>query len=130
MKMPVLNINFEDVPDEILPITPGTHVFEVTEVPVIEPTKDGLSQKLVVKMKIVDGPDAGRAITDYISVKMQTRMKRFFLALGLQVGAEGIDTNDALGRTGKLVSKTEAYTNPQTGETRESAKVVDYILPE
>ena len=124
-----IKVDFNDVPNEIVPIAPGIYGFEVEGVPTIEKTKDGTGTKLVVKCRITeDGPEKGRVITDQISTKMETKMKRLAMTCGLAPGAEGFDTEDLVGRGGRFRIAPNTFTDSSSGETVHNSKVADYVI--
>jgi len=127
--MPRLDMNFDDVPDEIVPLEPGIYRLGVAEAPKVEPTNDGTSTKLVVRFEVIE-PEKfkGRALQDHISIKMLTRIKRLFLSAGLKPGASGIDTEELTGAEVRALLKERSWKDPDTGETRVSVRVDDYIV--
>jgi len=133
--MPHLEVDFTDVPDEILPIEPGIYEAEITEAPEILPTKSGEGTKLVVQMTVVgDDKNSGRRLSDHISTKMQTRIKRLIKSAGLTPGS-GFDTEDLAGQRVKIRVKQESYQvssptldDPDNMETRTASRVDDYLF--
>lgn len=126
----MLNINFEEVPNEILPVPAGIYQLLILTAPTIEPTVKGIGQKIVVDMQIADeGENLGRRISDHISVKMTTKIKRLALSAGIPVGAEGLDLTMLEGQTVTAKVVTRTYVDPVSGETKETSSVADYIIP-
>lgn len=127
--MPKIAVNFDDVPDQILPIEPGVYTAMV-ESASVEATKDGKGEKVVVEMKIDDeaNPNHGRKIFDHISTKMLTNLKRLAKSAGINVGADGLDIDDLVGKHVKLRTKTRVYKDPETGEAKESVAVAEYLF--
>jgi len=126
-------INFNDVPLKVLPITPGVYEAEVVEAPEVMPTKNGNGTKVVVKLRIVNAEDEklnGRQITDHISTKMETRIKRLCKSGGLEVGEEGVDTEDLAGKVVKIVTNLRTYQDNDTEETVEVANIKEYVVDE
>ncbi len=127
---PLLNVNFDEVPDEFLPIEPGKYVLEIRNTPKEEPTKDGKSTKIVVEFVVVDSPKyENRTVQDHISVKMLTRIKRLCMSAGLKPGPEGIQTEELLGRRVTATIGTRTYKD-ESGEDRETARIIDYVVGE
>lgn len=125
---PHINVNFDDVPDEILPVEPGTYEALIKEIS-LEPTKDGKGTKLVVQMEIVtEGPQQGRRLIDNISTKATTRIKRLAKSAGLEVGAGGLDTEELLEKVVHTVVGNRNYQDPTTGETKTATDVKDYLF--
>ena len=134
--MPKIDTNFDDVPDEILPLPEGRYVLDIVGTPTIEDVvgKPG-NRKLVVVMAVVEGPngsvkDANRKIFDNISLKLDTRIKRLALSCGLKPGADGLETEELTGRRLSAIVKTNSYQDPKTMEQRENSKIAEYIIPE
>jgi hypothetical protein len=137
-EMPTLDINFKEVDNEYVVIPPGIYAVEVVKADVM-PTKDGMSQKVVVEMKIVDASDikfVGRGLQDHISVKMQTRLKQLGMCFGLNVEKDGFTTEMLTGRSGRVEVRNETYAvssgnvdvagNP-VKEMRTASRVKDYL---
>jgi hypothetical protein len=127
-----IDIDFNDVPEVIPPIEPGIYDLEVMETPEVMPTNDGKGMKLVVKMKVVEeGPHKDRQVSDHISVdKMRTKIKRLCLSAGLNPGADGLQTEELVGRILKAKLKNRTYVDRDSGEERETASIADYIIPQ
>ena len=129
--MPLLKTNFDEVPDEFLPVPAGVYLLEVKSAPKVEPTKDGKSQKVVAEFAIVENENPqlnGRTLQDHISVKMLTHIKRLFLAAGIKPGADGIDTEELSGKRVKALVAIETYRDKDTQEEREASRIRDYIV--
>jgi len=128
---PLLKVNFDEVPDEYLPVPAGTYLLEVKSAPSVEPTKDGKSTKLVVQFSIVENANSqlnGRGLQDHISTKMLTQIKRLFLAAGITPGADGIDTEELAGKRVKATVVSRTYRDPDSQEERETSRISDYIV--
>ena len=125
---PLLDVNFADVPDEFLPVEPGRYTLEIREAPAQEPTRDGKSQKLVVSFVVVDTPKyENRTLQDHISLKMLTRIKRLFMSAGITPGAEGVRTEDLVGKRVTATIGTRTYKD-ESGEERETSRIIDYMV--
>lgn len=125
---PLLDVNFADVPDEFLPVEPGRYTLEIREAPSQEPTRDGKSQKLVVSFVVVDTPKyENRTLQDHISLKMLTRIKRLFMSAGITPGAEGVRTEDLVGKRVTATIGTRTYKD-DSGEERETSRIIDYVV--
>jgi len=128
--MATLDINFNDVPLEMPPIDPGTYFLEIVEIPSKETAKDGLSQYLLVKMKIVNDPNfAERRVTDFLSLKEEWlwRINQLVKAAGIEARPEGIDLEEFLGKTVQAQLKSRVYQDKETGENRETVNVSKYV---
>ena len=127
-QMTHVHTNFDDVPDEILPITPGTYGFVVQEAEIKE-NKKQTGMNLVVSMAILDeGEFKGRRVMAFMALKsMQTQIKRLCMACGVDVGADGLDTEDLVDKEGSFVLTTRTYQD-NDGNPQEAANVKDYIV--
>lgn len=128
--MALIEVNFEDVPDEIQPVEAGVYTCLIDEVPEVKPTKDGAGEKIVVTMKIDndESPMNGRRLFDHISMKYPTRFKRLCKSAGLNPGAEGVDTSDLLGKHVEVQVTSGSYTDPDTGQTKPTSNIKDYVF--
>ncbi len=128
--MPLIKGNYDEVPDEILPVPAGIYTCVITKVPEIEPTKDGLKEKIVVELKIEqpENPDVhGRLLWDHIGLAAQTRLKRVFLSAGVKIGPEGLNTEDLLDQVVKVNVKARTYKD-DSGNVKETSGIDDYII--
>jgi len=126
--MALVDLNFDEVPDEFLAVEAGIYTAVIHEVPTIEPTKDGKGTKIVVKMKITDeGPFVDRQLFDHISLKFPTRFKRLCKSAGHSPGADGFDTADLLDCSVKVRVKSRTYTDDD-GNIKETSGVDDYLF--
>jgi len=128
--MATIDVNFADVPLEQPPIDPGVYFLEITEVPTKEMAKDGLSQYVLVKMKIVNHPDfEGRPVSDFLSLKPEWlfRLNQLREAAGIEARPEGIALEDFLKKTVQAQLKTRVYQDKETGENREACNVAKYL---
>lgn len=124
-----IDINFEDVPDKVLPLPAGEYVCLVKNA-TLEPTKDGGGQKVVVEMEVdeASNPSHGRKLFDHISTKMTTNLKRCWKSAGLNPGKTGINVDDIIGKHVRILVKPRTYKDPTSGETRETASVDSYLF--
>ncbi len=127
--MTLVDINFDNVPDEIVPVEAGIYTAVIHEVPEVKPTKDGKGTKIVVQMKITDedSPFKDRQLFDHISLKFPTRFKRLCKSAGHNPGADGFDTADLLDCTVRVRVKARTYTD-EDGNTKETSGVDDYLF--
>lgn len=125
-----LNVNFENVPDEVLPIPAGIYTCTILTTPEIQPTVNGNGQKLVVDLQINDdeSDQNGRRLTDNISLKNQTRIKRLAKSAGLSPGADGLDLEELEGAVVTVKVTNRTYTDKSSGELKESYNVSDYLF--
>lgn len=134
--MPILGVNFDTVPDKILPIGSGTYTMEVLSSQ-IEPNKakkdggesaKGAGDNLVTELKVIsEGEYLDRRITSYSSTKMHTNIKR--LALSCQVDlSKGLNTDDLIGKNCRVVIEQGTYT-PPGGTPRPNSQIKDFLIP-
>lgn len=132
---PLIDINFDEVPDEFIPLPVGIYHLEISEVPQVEPTKGGDGMKLVVRTKVVEqiSPEAsvefaGRDQVAHMSLKGQIQIKRLALSAGIEVGAKGFDTEDLAGKvvTAQLVQTV--VKDQQTGADRIFTNISDFLF--
>lgn len=127
---PLIQGNYQAVPDEILPVPTGEYNCRIMKIPVIEPTKDGLKEKVVIEMKVdcPQNPEAhDRLLWDHIGLAAQTRLKRVFLSAKLPIGTEGLNTDDLLDAIVRVRVKARSYTD-DSGKVQETSGVDDYLV--
>lgn len=133
--MSIISINFEEVPDKILPLREGERILEVMapgEKGFVQLTKDGTKTMAVVTLAVVDDVDPnekGRQVTDYIVTGNQfglVRLKQLALSAGVRPGAEGLDLASLVGRRVKAIIGTRTYKD-DTGTEQQSSSVKSYI---
>jgi len=139
MPMPLIAANLNEVPDEILPISPGIHLFRVDELPSIIPTKkDPMKNNIVIVFTCHEGDSQGRKIRDYIFIGNEEdpnemgmiTLKKAAKAFGVPFHVEGIDTDGFLGQTGKIAISNGVYTDQSTGMSRPTANINAYVSPD
>ena len=133
--MTKIDIDFNDVPTEILPIPGGVYTMDIIGTPTLEDvqSKPG-NKKIVVILAVVEGPEGdltyqNRRVFDNISTQLPTRIKRLALSAGLEVGADGINLDDLTGRRVEVKLKENTYQDQMTKEMKTNTKVADYIIP-
>ena len=129
--MALLEGDFTQVPDVVVPIPGGTYTARIINAPQPEPTKDGLKQKIVLEMQIdmPENPEVhGKKLKDHIGLAAQTKIKRIFLSAGLPISTEGLNTDDLFDQIVTIRVKPRAYKDQETGETRQASGVDDYII--
>jgi hypothetical protein len=127
--MPHVQFNGSETPDSI-PLAPAgvPLTFQIESVE----QKEARSGKamLEVKCKIQDpaaGPANGDFVFDYFvepgsNLKTQVALKRLAKAVGVEIGAEGLDTEKLIGLSGKLVLKVDNY------QGKEGRKLQEYLV--
>jgi hypothetical protein len=120
-----LNVNFGDVPDDIIPVASGIYLCDINTAPEIKLTKkqDG-SQNLIVQMVIADKVSVpewnpkliNRKVTDYIYLSEMgyITVKKLAKAAGLTLGPDGLDTTELVGKRIKVSIK--AGVNKESGK--------------
>jgi len=129
--MPIINVNFNEVPDEIMPVDPGIYEAEITEVPIIVETQKKTGHNLRVNMKITteNSPMNGRTVRDSIFMNRigNTKIKNLCNSAGIPVGEDGLDTEDLLGKIVTIEVGHRTFTT-DGGEERNFAEVRKYII--
>jgi len=126
--MPRIQFNGDETP-EAMPLPPvGVPVdFEVAKVEMKE-SKSG-KPMLEVQMTIIGTEAAGDSMWDYFteptsSKRTQIALKRMAAAVGVKIGADGLESEELLGRTGQFVLKAENY------QGKERRRISDYVVLE
>jgi hypothetical protein len=112
-----LGINFNDVPDQILPLPDSLYHFEITEVPTIAPTKKGNGTNFNFIGRVSEGEGIGRTVKGNLFLGNdigKVRMKKFIVACGFNA-SDDPDTADFLGRTFWATTKTEVLPPKEEG---------------
>jgi len=124
--MPKINFNGTETPDT-MPMAPtGVPVdFEVASMELGE-SKTG-KEMYTVQLKIKGTEADGESIYHYFvepssNRKTQIAINRFAKAIGVAVGVDGVDSEEFIGKSGKMVLKGDTY------EGRETRKVNDFLL--
>ena len=128
--MPRLDVNFGEVPDEILPITPGKYVLEIAKVPALEPSSKGNGTNLIVDFRVTDEGDfCGRSVRDYIFLNEfgLVKAKKLIGGCSKDAGANGLDTEELLGCRVNALLVASTFKDKETGETVANTKVSKYL---
>lgn len=128
--MALIDINLSEVPNVIPLIDPAVYTMLVKSIE-FKPNKAGTGNNAVVVLKVHDeGPNKDRELTDYISLKMATKLKRLALSAGITVfPPTGLATEEIVGKMVKAVISKNPYTDPATQITRETNQLRDYLIP-
>jgi len=140
--MPLLDINYGEVPDQIEPIAAGVAILEVAKVPEIKPTEKGTGNMLVVEFRVVQHESfqatseknmerfKGRSMTDWIFLNEFGIVKSKHLIVGLGMPpSNGVNTEEMLGKKTKAIIVPATFKDESTGEVKPSAKIKDYLKP-
>lgn len=124
-----IQINFDEVPDQVQPVAAGEYIV-VIENAEVQDTKKGDGQKVVVEMKISDenNPMFGRKLFDHIGLKNPISLKRLCKSAGVSVGSGGLNVEDLVGKTAEVRVKIRTYKDPESGETKETPSIADYLI--
>jgi hypothetical protein len=129
-RMSQININFDEVENEFKPIEPGVYEAVIEETPEVKQNKTNEGQSVHIITKITsEGPQNGKTIMGFISLKQQTALKRLALSAGLTPGAEGLDLNDLTGATVTIKVTHRTRKDPLTGEETVQANIADWVIP-
>jgi len=126
-----VNVNLVAAPDQVIPVSPGEHDLMILGIPIVKPTNDKLSTKLVVDFVVTgdDDPDKDRRVFDHISLKMDTRLKHLCQSAGVTFDETGFDAEDLEDKIVKVIIQSRTYEDQDTGEMKETARIKDYIVP-
>jgi hypothetical protein len=134
--MSTISVNFNEVPDKILPLREGERMLEIQppdeKKGFIQLTKDGTKTMAVITLAVVDDVDPnekGRQVTDYIVTGNQfglVRLKQLALSAGVRPGAEGLDLTQLIGKRVKAMITTRTYKD-DSGVEQQSSSVKSYI---
>jgi hypothetical protein len=136
----LIQADFSAVPDVILPLPPAIYDFicDKVERKAPNPKPDGsvsLGYNVVASLRVAEGPQEGRKITDYIWISTDptlskeerdrnlTGIKRFLKAFGVEVTPQGANPMDAVGRKAKALVKADVY------KGKETSRLDKYFIP-
>jgi hypothetical protein len=131
-----LPINFDEVPDVVKPIPSGIYDWQISRPQngFIQENKDKNGYNLVLDCKIVGPPGTpddvmGREKTRWISVKMQTEIKRLCLSAGVPVqGQKQLPVELLNGKIFKASMRANTYKDKQN-VVRESTDWDKIFIP-
>tara|TARA_Y100000310_G_scaffold328755_1_gene397400 strand:- start:529 stop:903 length:375 start_codon:yes stop_codon:yes gene_type:complete len=93
--MAKLAVNFDDVPDVVLPVPGGEYELEIFEAPQLMENANKTGMKVVFGFRVINNEEHNnRKLYDHVSVKMETRLKRIAKSAGLSPGSDGIELDD------------------------------------
>lgn len=126
--MPVLEINFDEVPDKYVPIAPGIYDLLVDGIPEIGDNRDKTGKVVICEFIVQsEGEFKGRKHTERISTKMTTQLKNLAQSAGIHYGQQGFDTADLNGRIVKASIVSNPYTD-KNGVSQEGAKIKEFLV--
>lgn len=135
--MPKIAVNFDSVPDQILPIDPGIYPLEVISVEeesVASKKKPGeMYNQVVVKLQVRDdgNKNDGRTVYDRIGIDNdwgRVALKRLVKSCGLTPGPDGLELNDLVGKLCRARIANRTYKDDSTGETKEASNIKEYLF--
>lgn len=133
--MTQLNVNFDDVPDKVMPIGPGLYDLEVVDTPTLEAVSKGPNagkMMVVAKLRVTnEGEFQNRTLIHNMCVWTelgQIDIKRFCLSAGVPVGSQGVDLVELTGVTIKAQIVTRTYKDDQ-GADQETHSVKKILIP-
>ncbi len=122
-----INVNFDEVPDRWENLEPGVYTMIVEEASV-EPTAKGDGEKVVVKLRVndEDSPQNNRGIQAHIGLKNPITLKQLIRSCGLEL-TDAFDTDYLVGCNCACRVKARTYTDKETGETKETTSVDEFL---
>ena len=124
--MPLIDLNFKDVPNTQLPPDPGVYNWEVVKVS--SKTRDNGTAYHLLELAILDGPLAKRRHSEFFDAdSLRTpvsndaiKLKQLLKASGFKLEEleHGIDLDTLVGKTFKAEMKHSAGKDKTTGEAR------------
>lgn len=123
-----ININFDEVPDRILPLEPGVYTF-VVESATLEATKDRKGEKVVVELRVDDpnSPNHNRKVYDHLSLRMPIGLKQLIKSAGLRADSSGVSLDELVGKVVRARVKTRTYKDEDSQEVKETSAIAEYI---
>lgn len=123
---------FNDVPNEILPVSPGVKRFQITRVK-MDDSATGEQQVSITLKCITDCPDLGREIYDNPKLshpRDKVRLKRLALSAKQTFGNDGsLDLMCLVDACVTVVVVHNNVVNKMTGQAKVYSNVQDYLLP-
>ncbi len=137
---PIVEVDFDEVPDEAVAVGAGLYMAEIKEIPVLQaPKEDPERGQMAVTVHVIttksDGSETehkGRVMTDYHCLWMdlgKISFKRLCLAGGLTPGKEGVDLVDLIGKPHQIQVSERTYKD-DAGVEQKGSNIKDYIIPE
>lgn len=127
--MPLVEMNFDDTPDKMLPVEAGVRLFKITD---FTEEENDLGEKIrIVELEVLEGDDAGRKAWDRFNFKYKPAMVKFkqlVKSAGLPAVGQGIDSSMLIGQTVRAVVKPRTYKDKTTNETKETTQVAEYLF--
>lgn len=145
----LIEANFNEVPDKILPIPSGVYdlLCEKVEVKAPNPRTDGkptaIGNNVVLTWTVSsEGPNKGRKITDYIFISGDPKLtaderarnlvgiKRVAMSSGVPIGPNGLNVSEIQGKVAKAQIVTSTVPdNRNPGMVREQSNISKYFIP-
>ena len=127
--MPHIDINFDEVSSKFLPVAPGIYTVLINSAE-LEDTKSGSGKKIVAEMTIMDetSPMNGRKLYAHMGLKNPIMIKQLCLSAGVAVGSQGLDTSSLVGKVARARVTEEAYRDPETGQTKTTARIAEFLF--
>lgn len=132
--MPLLETNFNEVPDVIPPIASGIRTFFVKELKVAPWSDTDQSPSVHLVGEIHDeSPDKGRTFNKKLNLSKdwgRVGMRRLVLSVGLTPASNGsVDTDLLVGKIGRAQISPGSFTPTAGGPVKIFAQVDGFLIP-
>lgn len=124
-----IKVNLETTPDRMEPVPPGVYTLRITAAEQ-KPTADGSKQKIVVEHEVDDegSPAHGRKLFNHIGLSNPIALKQLVKSAGIPVSADGVDTDELVGKHVRARVGSRTYVDAATGETKETSSITEYLF--
>jgi len=132
---PLVDINFDDTPDELPQIPVGVQILTVKDAELKTDTdKEGNDREFIAVELELEHSDAElqglrsfeRFYLGYPIARVN--FKRFCKSAGHSGTGAGVDLTDLIGCSVKAAVKSNSYTDKETGETVENTRIREFIV--
>lgn len=129
--MALIDLNLDDTPDRMLPISPGVRTLDIRD---IKEEEDKNGDNVVIVECAVNEPDSDeheRRTWERFNFKYpaaRVKFKQLVKSAGHSGTGEGVETSDLIGCTIQAIVKSRTYKDKDTGETVETAQVSKFLF--
>ena len=129
---PMIDIDFDNTPDGLLPISTGIRTLRIMDVTQKESETSG-SVIVTAELSVEEegSEENERRVWDRFNFEYppaRIKFKQLCKSAGLSAGGHGIDSSSLIGQIVKAAVKPRTYVDPDTKETIQTTQIQRYLF--
>jgi len=129
-----LNINATAIPETTPLLEPGEYTLNITKID-LRAAEGNFKEAYNIELTVAEGVSVNRKVFDSYPTEflaqpdhpVTVKFGHLLRSSGITMSADGVDTDDLLGKSVRGIVRHRVYTDKSTGEQKTSVDVKDYI---